>query len=1382
MVKKSKTTPDSHTNFPKLEEEILDFWNKNNIFEKSLKQRADCKKFVFYEGPPFATGLPHYGHLITSIAKDIVPRYQTMKGNFVERCWGWDCHGLPIETIAEKNLNIKNKKDIEDIVGIDRFNTECQRQILEYAGEWERIVTRFGRWVDWKKTYLTMSPQYTESVWWAFKQLWDQKRIYQGRKVVPYCYRCETPLSNAETRVDDATRPRKDTTITAKFPAKYHKGGRGIGLLILNDKNEVLLIHRNEPHREIIWAMPGGKVDGDETFEQAAHREAEEELGVKIESLEPFISQPQIFEGRLFHTVCFATKIIGTPKVCVPDEIDELKWWPFNKLPEPLYIPSRDALETYKSGVKKILVDIDVKKDKPKVNLLAWTTTPWTLISNQLLAISPNEKYSLVKYENEFYILASELVAKNFQGKGKDEYEIISQFPAKDLSGLKYEPLFDLDATKNYEKSFRVLSADFVGSAEGTGIVHLAEFGEDDFVVFQKEGIDPLDPIDEHGIFKSGFLQGKGIHEVEDLVLNYLYERNFLFKKEKQEHNYPHCWRCDTPLMYRPLSAWYIRVEDMHDRMLALNEKIHWVPDSIKHNRFGKWLEGSRDWLISRNRYWGAPMPVWKCDNSPCDNVFVPESFMDLEAKMPARNRWFALRHGESEKNVPIDIDASDIKLDKYHLTENGIKQAKKVAMELKSLGITKIFSGDFLRAKETAIIVADLLGLKVEIDIRLREAHFYKLEGIPSKSPECLKILAPWKADLNYRINPKSETQNEVRRRVKEFFREVDRKYQGENILIVTHGSPIRCLLGATYDLSWKELSNLKVEPGEFITVSPKIIHTMDSHRPEIDKHTWTCEKCKKGGMKRIEEVLDCWVESAAMPFAQYNYPFRNKQKFLDGHPSDFIVEYAGQVRTWFYYMHVMSSALFNKPAFKNVIVHGIVFGSDGRKMSKRLKNYPDIEKSLLEYGADAMRFSLAASPILHGDDASIKEEMFAEARNRVLRPFWNTYSFFSTYVPKEFKPEISSKLLPKNKLDKWILSALSQLITDVETALDSYELQNAARPIVEFLDVLTNWYIRRSRERFSHDKNLESFQVLYSVLVDFCKVLAPFMPFLTDKIYRELTEKESVHLEDWPKIGKIDKKLNQEIEPLRQIANLGLRIRAQENIQVRQPLKAAFIHISHENVLDRDDTTALLEELNVGALGMIDNVGVEKKMNVFTKGQYVTIAEMIISPDARILGPRLGKKVQEIIQKAKSGDFEFINRTTVKVGDEELGEGEYEIQWRAKEGFAVAAEKGIVLALDTVITPELKASGIARSFIRVVQDQRKKIGMTMGEVANKIVITDGSQEIIDALKKKEVFIKHKTNVSKIIYRLGGPLEKGIEASNEQDESIYGLEWQLVE
>ena len=1043
-------------NFPEMERRWVGEWKKNKTFEKSIENRPKDKEYVFYDGPPFATGLPHYGHILAGTMKDVVPRYQTMRGHRVERRFGWDCHGLPIENLIEKDLNLKTKKEIEENFGIDKFNEACRASVLKYTNEWEATVDRMGRWVDFKNDYKTMEPQYMESIWWVFKQLWDKKLIYKGRKSMHVCPRCVTPLSNFEVTLGykDIT----DHSVTSKFTL-------------------------DEP--------PKGQPEG-----------------------------------------------------------------------------------TY--------------------HVLAWTTTPWTLPGNMYLAIGANITYAIYKLGKEFYIIAKNLEEAVFgEHTEKNPREHIADIKATDLLKLTYKPLFPYyENLKGFgHEKFRILLGDFVEDTDGTGVVHIAGgYGEDDMEFAKKygkrDGSDVILHVNMDGTFAPEVTAFKGMEakpaddpaKTDRKVAEYLKKEGTLFEAKPYKHSYPHCWRCDSPLLNYATDAWFVSINKVKENMLKENAKVNWVPDHVGHGRFNDWLTNARDWCISRNRYWGAPLPVW-----------IGE---------------------ESGKAMCI----------------GSIEELEKLSGQ-KVTDLHKHFVDDITFEAETDILV---------------------------------------------------------------------------------HPGGIR-------------------EP-----VIPS-----DAY-PDTIKETY----------RRIPEVLDCWFESGSMPYAQGHYPFENKEKFEGNFPAEFIAEGLDQTRGWFYTLMVLGCGLFEKSPYKNVIVNGMILAEDGKKMSKRLKNYPDPGHIFEEYGADALRFYLMNSPVVRAEPLRFSEKGVADVVRKILLPLWNSYSFFVTYANIDgWEP--SKKMLegnhsPKsdNKLDRWVISELEKLLKELTEEMDNYDLQKATTPIVKFIESLTNWYIRRSRRRFwksesDTDKNA-AYETLYYCLVRISQIIAPFTPFIAEEMYTNLTGEESVHLSDWPEFDekKIDLELNQEVELTQQIVALGHAIRANKKIKVRQPLSEIQVATAGGFDTKRLEEDTILEELNVKSFRVLKDP--------------TEIAEVIVKPIGKALGPKYGKDVQHIIKEAKAGNFEQLKNDEIKVLDFILEPDEYEIHYVGKAGLDVASDRGVVVGLDTKITEDLLMEGAARDTVRFIQDMRKEVDYKVSDRIDTYIFTDG--DLSKALDAFGDYIREETLTESLI------------------------------
>jgi isoleucyl-tRNA synthetase len=1008
----------ANPDFPKLEEKIIAFWQQDNTFKKSV--RGD-KQFNFYDGPPFANGLPHYGHLLTGYIKDIYARFQTQLGKKVERRFGWDCHGLPAEMGAEKELGISGKVAIENY-GINKFNEFCRTSVLKYTEEWEFYVNRQARWVDFKNDYKTMDISYMESVLWAFKELHKKGLIYESYRVMPYSWACETPVSDFETRMDNSYREKVSKTLTVKF-----------------------------------------------------------------------------------------------------------------KLTKPIANHNQDSF------------------------LLVWTTTPWTLPSNLAVAVGSDVEYSLVEKDNQILVIASALMHKYEHELGS---HVLSTIKGSELVGLSYQPLFDY--FKDHANSFKVFAGDFVTTEDGTGIVHIAPgFGEDDQNLCKVNNIETVCPVDSAGKFTYPIVDWEGVQvfEANDPIAKNLKDRGFLVKTEQYIHNYPHCWRTDTPLIYRALPSWYVKVTDIKDKMIANNQKINWIPNHIKDGIFGKWLENARDWSISRNRYWGCPIPIWKSDNPEYPNVEVYGSIKELE----------------------------------------------------------------------------EAFGVKVE-----------------------------------------------------------------------------------------------------------------SLHRPFIDTLVRTNQKDPTGKsmMRRVSDVLDCWFESGSMPYAQVHYPFENTDWFEKNFPADFIVEYLAQTRGWFYTLLVLSTALFDKPPFLNCECHGVLLGNDGQKLSKRLKNYPDPIGVFNELGSDALRWFMASSPVIRGQELVMDKDAkgIKDALRLAIKPIWNAYNFFTLYANAdgiEAKFDLSSTYV----LDRYILSKCFAVIADVKKGLEIYDSIAACRALESFFETLNNWYIRRSRERFwktdrDQDK-ISAYNTLYSVLITICKASAPLMPLTLEEIYLGLTRsRNSVHLEMFPEFEyKVDYGLIKQMERVRDACTAALSLRNNAAIRVRQPLqKVTFIGVSNDS-FDEGLKQLVLDEINVKEWVNLD----ESRINEF--------ANYKLQINFPILGKRLPNKVKDIIAAQKQNLWK-LSDTVVEIAGEMLLEGEYTILVEPKSDFinsiAPLASNDSLVLLDINVTEELKLEGVARDIVRGIQQARKDANL---DITDKIEVSIDQNDLIikSAVSKWQQYITSQTLALKI-------------------------------
>jgi len=907
--------------FPKIEEEILNFWDSEKIFEKSLAKNPGTNPYVFLDGPPFATGLPHYGHILSSVIKDVVGRYWTMKGFYVRRRWGWDCHGLPIENIVEKELQVSGKKDIEEKIGIDKFNETCRSKVLMYTQEWGKMVHRIGRWVDFENSYKTMDPTYMESVWWALKEIWDKDLIYEGRKVLMFCPHCETPVSKSEIAMDNSYKDITEESLTAEFKVKN----------------------------------------------PSAHG-----------------------------------------------------------LPENTYI-------------------------------LAWTTTPWTLPGNVALAVGSDIDYVVVKggETSDVFILAKERLEAVFKGK---HGVIIAELKGKKLIGIEYEPLFDIEKIRlSGKKAWYVADADFVTTEDGTGVVHTAViYGEDDYNLGVKLDLPMIPLLTDSGLFNNeapDFVKGEYFKKAEKAIKDDLEKRGLVFSREQYTHSYPFCWRCETPIFYNAISAWFINVQKVKQRLIELNEKINWYPDNLKHGRFLNILETAPDWNISRNRYWATALPFWKCDDKNCDGITCIGSVKELKEK--------------------------SINFDEIYPTDD----------------VTKI-----------------------------------------------------------------------------------------------------------------------------------------DIHKNFVDKVKLKCDKCGST-MTRIPEVIDCWVESGSMPFAEFHYPFENQEEVRERMPGQFIAEYIAQTRAWFNYTHTINGILFDNIAFENCVTTGNILNEKGEKMSKSKMNFPDPWETINQYGVDALRFYEMSSVVMQADDLYFSERDLKDVYNKIINTLWNTVLFYKEYSRRYKNIEFEKS---ENVLDQWIITKLHKLIQEVTFAMDHYDTIKAARPLKQFIDELSTWYVRRSRDRFRNDMEKKSaISILREVLLNLSKLLAPLTPFIAEAAYSIVNGKlESVHLENWPEANKdlINEELEKNMDTVKKIVEMGHSQRKLQNMRVRQPLNkiTVFGVKSLGNVFD----SIILDELNI-------------KNIEYSAGEEIRAElDLVITPELKAEGDmrEIIRLIQDARKEAKYGFDDMV------------------------------------------------------------------------------------------------------------------------------------------
>lgn len=1076
--KQTKTvhTTDSKSEIAKREEEILKFWLDNDIFKSSVERPAGNPpkgEFVFYDGPPFATGLPHYGHILPSTIKDVIPRFWTMRGYRVARRWGWDCHGLPIENIIEKKLGLENKRQIEEY-GIKHFNNAARDAVLEYAEDWKRIIPRMGRWVDMENDYKSMDSTYTESVWWVFKSLYDKGLVYQGFKSMHLCGRCGTTLSNFEVNL--GYKDTKDIAVTVKLP---------------------------------LLSVGGKETD---------------------------------------------------------------------------------------------------------TSLLVWTTTPWTLPGNMAVAVNENITYVTVGLETEVGKYEKWILAKDRLSQiSSYEYKVLHEQKGSELVGKSYRPPFSYwvnEDIKGKEEAWKIYHADYVEvGEEGTGAVHLAPaYGEEDLALAQIYGIPVVHHVDEEGRFlpvvtdwsgrlvKPADTDGEGSRlEIDIEIIKYLKGAGKLVDKHNIKHSYPHCWRCHTPLLNYASNSWFVGVTKIKDDLLAVNQVINWIPDYVGKNRFGKWLAGARDWAVSRQRYWGAPLPIWKNEHTGSVRVFG--SISELMSFVPkSGNSFLLMRHGESVSNVK-KYASSDL-YDENPLTSEGKKQVELTAEKLKSAGIDRIIYSPYQRTRETANLVASVLGLSEEQmveDVRLSEIRFGEFEGRPNKEYQKFITTCPDGAIWCDETPSGGESWSDVKRRVGSFIYDIDKQYAGETILIVSHNSPLRMLevvakgqslAGGVFDhdADGARYENAEFREFEFTPLPHNEEYELDLHRPYIDEFELRDTDGTK--LKRISDVFDCWFESGSMPYGQVHYPFGQRGEVGLSYPADFIAESIDQTRGWFYSMLVLGVALFGRSPYRNVITNGLVLAEDGRKMSKSLKNYPDPMDLADRVGVDSMRYYLLSSPVIRGEDINFSEKEVAEQARKNIGRLHNVLAMYQLYE-NGTAPSIDSNHI----LDRWIINRVHELNTLVTDGLERYELDKAFRPIATFIDDLSVWYLRRSRDRLKMSEGVdrdESLSTLRYVLRTLSLTMAPIMPFYADYLWQQVRLKDdaiSVHLAEWPKGYTVDLAILADMKLVRKVVSLTLEARVEAGIKVRQPLSELIINGEEFTFSEEFDQT-ILEEVNVKSL----------------------------------------------------------------------------------------------------------------------------------------------------------------------------------------------------
>ena len=1062
------------------ESAILKYWQDNNIFQKSLDQNSDKESFRYYDGPPYATGLPHFGNTLPWAVKDMYPRYKTMKGFNVPRSWGWDCHGLPIESLAEKTLGFKSKKEIEEF-GIKNFNETARVSVFKFRDAWKDIVPKLGRWVDMENDYRTLDASFMESNIWAFKKLYKKGLVYDGYKVMPWCPHCETVLSNYE-----------------------------------------------------------------------------------------------VTEGY--------------------KEISDLSAYVYFNIIEGEY------------------------KDTA---IVAWTTTPWTLPGNVALAINKDFTYVLVDTgSKKIIVLKSSLEKINTFKKEGEEFSVSKEIRGDELVGLSYQRIFNYTIfsesgnintqINDIDMGWKIYHADFVTDTDGTGVVHIAPaFGDDDMKLSYSEHLPIITHVNSKGEFVkevsdfNGSVKPKDDHSKADIeVIKYLAHNGHLFAKEKYTHTYPHCWRCKTPLLNYATSSWFIKTTAVKDRMIEINNSINWYPDEIGHKRLHAWLENNRDWAVSRSRYWGTPLPIWKSDNVESSNKYICLGSLDEIKNMTKRNSYTAMRHGEATHLIESVMSSGLEFSSRHHLTDKGREEVTTSADKLIAENNIPdvIYCSPIVRTQESAQIVKEIIkektGKDVEIktDHRLIEQQYGDLDG---HGDDIYNTFMANRSEAFVKTFPNGESLSDVKNRVAEFLYETDKQYKDKNILMVTHEG---CVYNSQHvangdtreDIVKGKKLCVKTKPGQFVHLNFAFIphndqYELDFHRPYIDE----VEFVENGEIyKRLPEVLDVWYDAGSMPFSSVHFPFdfdeEQQKEFEDNLTVDFVAESLDQTRGWFYYMLFMSVALFDKAPFKNVIVSGMVLAEDGKKMSKSLGNYPEMLPIVEEFGADSLRYFLLSSPVTRAEEYAFSQKMLNEINNKFFNKISNTISFLEMYGLKNLSVAIDSDFSNTNELDAWIEIKLNTLVKDVTENLDNYQIDKAAKPILDFVEELSTWYLRRCRDRFKDAESELVTKNLLIVLITLSKVIAPFTPFMAEEIYLFIKDfanikniKQSVHLESWPDVKDIkDISVLDTMSETRLVVEQGLALRNKANIKVRQPLASLSVT---KKTIDNIYKNIIKDELNV-------------------------------------------------------------------------------------------------------------------------------------------------------------------------------------------------------
>jgi len=1070
------------------EEAVLAFWKERGIFEKTLEQDAPRGEFVFYDGPPFATGLPHWGSLLSSISKDVFGRYKTMRGYRVPRRWGWDCHGLPIEHMIEKKLGLKTKKDILEL-GIDRFNAEARAAVLRYADDWKKYVDRVGRWVDFDHSYKTMDNTYIESVWWALKKIHDDGRLYEGRKVLLYCPRCETPLSKAEIAMDNSY---KDVVEKEAVYVKFKLApGQQVGEFT-TDANMYVLAWTTTP-----WTLPANMA-----------------LAV----------------GEDIEYIRFST-----------DETATFSTFP----PRPMNGPG-----TYIMGKEAFLRAVRENQDD-----FSETVRSLLMGSCGVDAYEENKRGLAMGREEAFKACG------------------ISVVRGTDLVGLSYESFYDVPKAKamGSEKAWTILPADFVTTEEGTGVVHIAPmYGEDDYSLGLAHDLPIVPLLDQSGTFNPDapeFVRGVFYKKGGTYVMEDLKKRGLLFAPHEHTHSYPHCYRCGTPLIYNALTSWFIDIQSVKERLLKANEDVSWYPAHLKHGRFKNIVEGAPDWTISRNRFWASPLPVWKHERTGAPVVIGSLAELTKRTKCSG-NTYLMVRHGQAESNVQGIVSSTE---DLPHpLTEEGMAQARAAGRMLKGRGITKIVASPLVRTRETAALIAEELGIptaNIILEPRFKE---WQLGAFSGKPVGLVRERCPSLRDrFTKSCGEGAETLVAMKRRVGDALYDLERTCANETILIVAHEYTVwlaACVAaGATLEecIALRGTREDYVANGEivdlpFVPLPHNADHELDLHRPYIDELALVAEDGAR--LVRVPEVVDCWVESGAMPFASEHYPHEHKEVVERRYPGDFIAEYIAQTRTWFYYMHTLGVLLFGASSFKNCVTTGTLLAADGAKISKSKQNYTDPLEDMDRYGADAGRLYVMGSVVMSAEDVAFKEEELREAHNRFVNMLWNSFKFYELFAAEALGTTAPAS---EHVLDRWVLARLAETAHEVTVCMDSYDTVRAVRAMREFVADLSQWYIRRSRDRFKSEDGVDraaAITTTRTVLDVLSRLIAPVAPFLAESVYRGVGgTAESVHLDVWPEVEPLSveaKTLSTDMAEVRRLASLALEARQRTGIKVRQPL----------------------------------------------------------------------------------------------------------------------------------------------------------------------------------------------------------------------------------